>query len=138
MQEIKEIINKSHDSKGFKTAAEIIRKEFLVKGYVKTNMGWLHKDWIAKGLDMKAIAFSPDYSQPPNYLYFNVKVEVSEYEDNIREGRRVIIVKKEKLTFINYSTWLLWIEEQNKALGPTKNINKSDSKKQLKLAEVIL
>lgn len=138
MQEIKEIINKSHDSKGFKTAAEIIRKEFLAKGYVKTNMGWLHKDWIAKGLDMKAIAFSPDYSQPPHYLYFNVKVEVSEYEDNIREGRRVIIVKKEKLTFINYFAWLEWIEEQKKALDPTENVNKADSKKQLKLGENIL
>jgi len=138
MQTVKEIINKSHDSKGFKTAAEIIRKDFIAKGYVKTNMGWLHKDWIGKGLDMKAIAFSPEYSQPPDYLYFNVKVEVNEYEDQVREGRRVMIVKKEKLIFVNYLAWLDWIEEEKRASDPTKNKEITDSKKQLKLVEKFL
>jgi len=101
-------------------------------------MGWFHKDWIAKGLDMKAIAFSPEYSQPPGYLYFNVKVEASEYEDQVREGRRVMIVKKEKLTFVNYFAWLEWIEEEKRASNPTKNKDITDSKKQLKLVEKFL
>jgi|GEM_PF-3502371 len=138
MQTVKEIISKSHDSKGFKTAAEIIRKEFVEKGYVKTNMGWLHRDWIRKGLKMNAIGFSPEYSQPPGYLYFNAKVEVNEYEDQVREGRRVMIVKKEKLTFVNYFAWLEWIEEEKGASDPTRNKEITDSKKQLQIVEKFL
>jgi len=138
MQTVKEIINKSHDLKGFKTAAEIIRKEFVAKGYVKTNMGWLHRDWITKGLSMNAIGFSPEYSQPPGYLYFNVKVEVNEYEDQVREGRRIMIVKKEKLTFVNYFAWLEWIEEEKRASDPTKNKDITDSKKRLQIVEKFL
>ena len=87
---------------------------------------------------MNAIGFSPEYSQPPNFLYFNVKVEASEYEDQVREGRRVTIVKKEKLTFVNYSSWLDWIEEEKRALDPTESRNKADSKKQLKTVEKFL
>jgi len=138
MQAVKEIINITRNPEQIKVSAENIRKEFIAKGYVKTNMGWLHREWIKKGLEMKAIGFNPDYSQPPDYLSFNVKIEVSEYEDQVREGRRVIIVKKEKKTFINYSAWLLWIEEQKKAVDPTKNLNKFDDKKQLKLIESFL
>jgi len=138
MQTIREIINTSRDSKGLKEAAEIIRKEFIAKGYVKTNMGWLHRNWITKGLEMNAIGFSPEYSQPPSYLFFNVKVEATEYEDQVREGRRVIIVKKEKLTFVNYSAWLDWIEEEKRASDPTKKKDITDSKKQLKTIEKFL
>ncbi len=138
MQTIREIFNTSRDFKGLKETAEIIRKDFSAKGYVRTNMGWLHRDWITKGLEINAIGFSPEYSQPPGYLFFNVKVEATEYEDQVREGRRVTIVKKEKLTFVNYSSWLDWIEEEKRALYPTENRNKTDSKKQLKTVEKFL
>jgi len=77
MQTIIEIINSSRDLKGLKEASEIIRKDFIAKCYVKTNMGWLHHNWITKGLEMNAIGFSPEYSQPPNFLFFNVKVEAT-------------------------------------------------------------
>ena len=72
MQPIKEVFNISHDLKGLNEMAENIRQDFIKRGFVKTNMGWLHRDWIKKGLEMNAIGFSPEYSQPPDYLYFNV------------------------------------------------------------------
>ena len=135
MEPLNEIIALSRNPKHLKLMAEKISEDFIKQGYTKTNLGWLKKEWIHKGIEMQAIVICKEYSKPPEYLDFKVKAEVVEYEESRREGRRLLIEKKQKLTTHQHSVWDKWVGEQRRALCQLKNTTQSDSNQQLNFAQ---
>ena len=59
MQSIGEVLNGRGLFVQYLNAGKKLQFWYLNNGYISTNFGWLHKDWIDQGFKMGAIAASP-------------------------------------------------------------------------------
>lgn len=92
-----------------KEAAAKIRQEYIEKGYINSNFGWIHKDWIKEAIQTGALGAKPQV-YPDGYHLFTVKVQV-ETETVVKGvGRTRYEEEKQKMTFKPFSKWLLFIE----------------------------
>ncbi len=105
MKKLGDILAGSSNSR-FQKFLEIgnnLRKWYLENGYIHTNFGWLHKDWIDMGFQMKAI------SRGDNGMY-QIVAFVSEEIETKQMGRRVSMKKIEKLGWSQWSKWLDYVK----------------------------
>lgn len=108
MQLSSDIVKKYSPSGNIIEASRKIKAEFIERGFVQTNMGWLHKEWLEEGIRTNAIAKnSPNKDDEIKNL--SVVPEISEETSYEGIGRQKRETKKRKLTFRQYSKWLLFI-----------------------------
>lgn len=108
MQHISSLIGNGQKFNDFIARGKKVKQWFLGNGYIYTNFGWLHKDWISEGFKLKAIA-----SSGPSPIYegqYKVVVTIRESWTHEREGREVKEKKSEKYDLTNFNNWLKFLE----------------------------
>ena len=56
MESIGQIIYKTPKFQEFLEKGKELKKKMLAEGFIKTNFGWMHKDWISEAFKNKWIA----------------------------------------------------------------------------------